>query len=109
MVIKLDIQNDKELRTYIKDMIKGQVTSIAREEIKEIISEIVDKKFLPKTKEEIEKMIRDYIKYVVNDKLGFNYSAHGIDIQLKYMFKEIATELLIKKFNEMIKEREEGE
>jgi len=37
MIVKLDIKEDKELRNYIKDMIKGQVLSLTREEFLTII------------------------------------------------------------------------
>lgn len=44
MKVTLNIENDKELRAYIKDCIKGQVLSITREEINELIKEEVQRK-----------------------------------------------------------------
>lgn len=44
MTVSLKVENDGELRAYIKDLIKGQVLSIAREEIKNIIKEVTEAK-----------------------------------------------------------------
>jgi len=44
MIVKLNIEEDKELRLAIKDAIKGQVRSIAREEIIGILKEILVQK-----------------------------------------------------------------
>ncbi len=40
MKISINIQEDAELRAHIKDMIKGQVLSVARQEIRAIIKEV---------------------------------------------------------------------
>ena len=37
MNVSLNIENDKELRAYIKDAVKGQVMSIVRDEFLEIV------------------------------------------------------------------------
>jgi len=64
MTVSLNIQNDEELRAYIKDLVKGQVLSIAREEIVNIINDVVLKKIgrttSPDTifQEEITKMVK---------------------------------------------------
>ncbi len=44
MNLKLKIEEDAELRAYIKDLIKGQVLSIGRKEIKSILEEIIKQK-----------------------------------------------------------------
>lgn len=41
MKVTLNIENDAELRAYVKDLISGQVKSILREEIAEIIKTVV--------------------------------------------------------------------
>lgn len=44
MKVELDIRDDKELRNLIKDMIRGQIKNVAREEVKEIVmAEMVKK------------------------------------------------------------------
>jgi len=44
MLVKLKIEEDEELRNYIKSLIKGQVVSIAREEIRNIVKEVFTEK-----------------------------------------------------------------
>jgi hypothetical protein len=44
MHLKLKVEEDKELRDYIKSLIKGQVISVAREEIKNIVKEVFTEK-----------------------------------------------------------------
>ena len=44
MKVTLNIENDKELRAYIKDSIKGQVLNIVREEFLEIVKEELERK-----------------------------------------------------------------
>ena len=39
MKVTLNIENDAEMRAYVKDCIKGQVLSIVREEMQEMIKE----------------------------------------------------------------------
>ena len=44
MQVTLNIQNDEQLRSYIQDLIKGQVLSIVREELKEMIQTELERK-----------------------------------------------------------------
>ena len=44
MTVTLNIQNDQELRTYIKEMIKGQVMAIVREEFLNMVKEELERK-----------------------------------------------------------------
>lgn len=54
MKLELTIADDKELRAFIKDQIKGMVLNVAREEIVEVVSKatnekgITDKDFIAK-------------------------------------------------------------
>jgi len=60
MKVELEIKDDKELRAVIKDMIRGQVTSIVREEIKNLVAKEVEKKTDPKVlSTEIQRFFRD--------------------------------------------------
>ena len=43
MKIKLDLQEDDELRAYIKDLIRGQVVSIVRQDIQDVLHEVVER------------------------------------------------------------------
>lgn len=44
MKVELKIENDSELREYIKDCIKGQVLSIVRSDFKEMVIEELSRK-----------------------------------------------------------------
>lgn len=44
MKVTLNIENDVELRNYIKDCIKGQVLAIVREEFHEIVNQEINRK-----------------------------------------------------------------
>jgi len=50
MKISLDLKEDTDLRKYIKDMIKGQIKSIMRDEFKEIIESLMKETLTPKFK-----------------------------------------------------------
>lgn len=71
MKVELSIKDDKELRDLIKDMIRGQVTSIVRYEIKKYTTDALEKalsenlaKIAP---QEIQKRIRqDMIMDILN-------------------------------------------
>ncbi|MFA5196607.1 MAG: hypothetical protein WC401_12480 [Bacteroidales bacterium] len=44
MNLKIDLKEDAELRAYIKDLIRGQIQSVLRKELKSIIEKVVDEK-----------------------------------------------------------------
>ena len=66
MNVSLKIENDKELRAYIKDIIKGQVLSIAREDILSILKEALSVK-TPNV--DPDKLLREEIIKIANSKL----------------------------------------
>lgn len=59
MKVSLNIENDAELRAYIKDCVKGQVLSIVREGYVTIIKEEIERKMQDKSSLYFEKIIRD--------------------------------------------------
>jgi hypothetical protein len=66
--LKIDLKEDAELRSYIKDLIKGQVLSIARGEINQIIDEVLRTKITEKIKTEknfIDNTIKEHISHLV--------------------------------------------
>lgn len=79
MTIKIDLKDDAELRAYIKDMIKGQVISIARAEIHNIVKEAFsDKVQAPQGaaldnlfKQEISRKIEKELQFSVWSQPGF--------------------------------------
>lgn len=70
MKVELSIADDRELRDHIKDVIKGQVLSIARGEIRDIIAQAVDEKAIPKDPDDIRQIIVQAIKDLVKQELG---------------------------------------
>ena len=70
MEVHLEIKNDAELKAYIKDLIKGQITSVARQEIKSIVEEAYKGKF----DKIVEVAIRDEIRSHVREQLRQGYA-----------------------------------
>ena len=72
MKIELSFKDDAELRKHIKDMIKGQVKNLLREEIAEIIKDVHKNRLGKEPMEhaigkEIEKVIGYYAKSHTHD------------------------------------------
>ena len=70
MTISLNIENDEELRLYIKDCIKGQVLGFTREKFQELIETEFQRKIENSTGdllklllvEAVEKHVRTYLR-----------------------------------------------
>ena len=69
MKLELSIADDRKLRLFVKDLIKGEVRSIARGEIKSIIASVAEEKIIPKTPEELNKLVLEVIKEEVQNVL----------------------------------------
>jgi len=65
MKIELNINDDKELRAFIKDMVKWVVKSVIREDIQEILKEVTQKKIEDKNITNIDFIIRDEVNKMV--------------------------------------------
>ena len=76
MVVTLNIENDAELRAYIKDCIKGQILAITREEFKNIVTEELEKKIKGTyDASKFEKMHKEATLAAVTNIL---YKKHGV-------------------------------
>tara|TARA_R110000868_G_scaffold156695_2_gene383713 strand:- start:4254 stop:4607 length:354 start_codon:yes stop_codon:yes gene_type:complete len=62
MKVELKIENDADLRTYIKDCIKGQVLTIVREEFLEIVRNELERKLKATDNYAFNNMFRDCLK-----------------------------------------------
>lgn len=62
MKVELSIADDRELRAHVRNIIKGEVVSIARGEIKAIIAEVVGERIIPKDQVALENIIREIIR-----------------------------------------------
>jgi hypothetical protein len=70
MNLKLNIEEDEELRLYIKDLIKGQVNSILRSEIRTIIEEFIMVKIDSKVDEYVDKRLVSVIEKMIELETG---------------------------------------
>jgi hypothetical protein len=77
MKVTLNIENDAELRAYIKDTIKGQVLSIVREEFLEIVKEELERKLKGTDRQSFTNMTRDCMKQAISDILYKEHSVGG--------------------------------
>ncbi len=75
MKVTLNIENDVELRTYIKDAIKGQVLNIVREEFLEIVREELERKIKGTTKYAFKSMQQEAMTKAISDIL---YKEHNV-------------------------------
>ena len=88
MKVELSIKDDAELRFLIKDMIRGQVTSIARSDIEQIIKEVVG----DKTAKLSDLMAKEITK-VVQNFFASSYMAKGPGLDM--IQKEIKDQVAI--------------
>lgn len=70
MKLELTIADDRELRDFIKDNIKGEIVSIARGEIKGILASVVHEGVIPTDPKELRNIVKDEISKLVRDELG---------------------------------------
>jgi hypothetical protein len=94
MKVELNIADDRELRSAIKDLIKGEVASIMRGEIKSIISDLVKEGAYPKDAKDLETIVRAEVASYTKEQLkstGYNNN----------VVKEIAREEVGKILREM--------
>jgi hypothetical protein len=98
MKVELSIADDRELRTMIKDTIKGEVVSIARGEIKEILASVVREGVLPKSPEQLDYIVREEIRKIVREEIyKTDWARHGNRLQ------EITREEVRKLIGEVVK------
>lgn len=99
--VTLNISDDLQLRQAIKDAIKGEITSIARSEIKGIFASVMSEKVLPRTSEELDKMVREEVRAEVKRQLKETRAWNDVSV-IRIMAREEIQNLLI----EMIKSHE---
>ena len=114
MTVSLKLENDDELRAYVKDLIRGQMLSLVREEALNLVQEELTRKvkgmdtsrFEQLIQRSLDKHTKDYL-----DSLARNLGTllkPAVDSRVEEMFANKAiTESLIdglvkKKFNDLI-------
>ena len=102
MKIELQLSNDHDLRNYIKDLIRGVIINVAREEIASTVREILEKKL----KQKPEELVTAILKHEISGQFGWgNTKAIVREITKEKLKTELDDE--IKKANEAIKVRED--
>lgn len=95
MKVTLNIENDEELRTYIKDCIKGQVMSIVREDFREMVKAELERKIANTSKYSFEKMMEEAMRDAIRKILNKDYKI-GVwnDDYIKERVKELVDKAL---------------
>jgi hypothetical protein len=75
MKVTLNIENDAELRSYIKDLVKGQVMSIVRDEFTEMVKEELERKLKGTDKYRFESMLKEAMKDSIQ---SIMYKEHNV-------------------------------
>lgn len=89
MKLELTIADDKELRAFIKDQIKGMVLNVAREEIVEIISKAANEKQLA-SKDFLAKTIKELINNQFSGQYNFRSMVKNlIQEEVRAIIKEV--------------------
>ena len=91
--IKLKLQNDPELRKYIKSLLRGQVESITREDIRaSFLPEMVNRTFSQPAalKEYVKNLLRDEVKKAFEE--GMHRTYGGINPGLHEFMQECVRE-----------------
>jgi hypothetical protein len=86
MKLELSIADDRELRLFIKDLIKSEIVSIARGEVKGILADVIKEGYIPKNQEDIDKVVKNEIHEIIKSELG-TWSSYS-DNKLKQMARE---------------------
>jgi len=75
MKVTLNIENDAELRAYIKDCINGQVLAIVREDFRDVVRTEIERKLKATGAQSFDYMYKDATKSVIQDIL---YREHNV-------------------------------
>jgi len=100
MVVELNIEKDQDLRAYVKNLVKGQVTSLLRSEIRDIIRDALSNMSPVSNRDALEKMCQATMKDTIHKEL-FESARYGdyspAQIALNEAIKEALKELILKK------------
>ena len=104
MKVTLNIENDAELRAYIKDCVKGQVLSIVREEFNTIIKEELERHLKKTSTANFDFLLKNAMKESVGNILIREYgvSSWGTDYIKPYVSEKLTAVLANKDWNSLI-------
>jgi len=95
MKINIDLKDDAELRAHIKDMVKGQVTAIAREELKGMVKETLEGKIKGSEKD----IFTSEAKHIISDFFNHNWQQGEGYRVIKEEIKSQVNEAITKLFS----------
>jgi cell division ATPase FtsA len=91
------VEEDKELRDYVRNIVTGQIVSIIREETKSILAEVLEKRRADIIKRaesmDIEQIVKEYIFRCVDNAL---VKKEGYSLRSPEMWKVLAREVMDK-------------
>ena len=80
MKLELTIADDKELRAFIKDQIKGMVLSVARDEIVEVVSKAASEKGVND---------KDFLSSIINELIYTHFGGrHSFSNKVRDIIRE---------------------
>jgi len=99
MKVTLNIEQDKELRDYIKDCISGQVKKIVREELMTLVVEEINKKVKGLDKPHFDNEFRICMVASIGKELQKNHNIPGWEQKWVKPIVESIVEKYIKDYN----------
>jgi hypothetical protein len=103
--VTVNMENDAELRAYIKDLIKGQVLSVTREEILNIVKEETERKMKGMNSYNFEFMIKQAFKEAAAEhfrKEKQNVKEYGEDYAKRLITESVDTAMKGKDWNKLV-------
>lgn len=100
MKLQLTVSDEQQMRDWVKDLIRGQVESILRNDLKEIIGQSIVQSSYPQTEADMKVLIAQQIKEVVRQQLAT--PMRGFNSQT--FIQEIAREEIAELIREMFKD-----
>lgn len=101
MILKLNVQEDQELRAHVKDLIRGQVKSILQDELKTMILGELKGSIRGVKESKIQKLINDAIVGCVSTLIKENSS------EIKNEIKNVISIQTTKKVNATLEKSQE--
>jgi hypothetical protein len=74
MVVSLNIENDIELRSYIKDLIRGQIKSFTQDELMTLITLEIEKKFNASNETWFNEIFKKAVEKAVEKLISSNFN-----------------------------------
>lgn len=100
MKLELTVSDEEQMRAWVKDLISGQVQSILRGDLKDILEDSIIKTAYPQTEADLRVLIAQQVKETVRQQLTTAAKGYGTP----NFIQEVAREEIIKIVREMFKE-----